>query len=164
MRRTTKLKRIQTEILQCCKDNVTVCVSKPVKLFMCWTDTHPPRNAPTGFFGGGKLPKFGDAATSSRTTRVVESHRCDTRAERGRMLAAERTRAEDIVVEDGVVRALRARDRGQRRHNADSRERQFRVDLQPHSCSLLIYQPWRSNATQRESACFVIARYPCRTV
>lgn len=55
----------------------TITMCNTVKFLVYWTDTHPPRNAPTGFFGGGKVPKFGDAAASSRTTRVVESHRCE---------------------------------------------------------------------------------------
>ena len=38
--------------------------------------THPPRNAPTGFFAGGTEPRFG-ADASWRTTLVVEIRRRD---------------------------------------------------------------------------------------
>ena len=63
-------------------------------------ETYPPRNAPTGFLGGGTVPMLGvaGAAASERTTRVVERALLESAEEAGRAEAASRRTAVDMVV------------------------------------------------------------------
>ena len=62
--------------------------------------THPPRNAPTGFLGGGTEPMLGVAgAAFERTTREVERALLDSAEDAGRAEAASRRTGRDMVVE-----------------------------------------------------------------